>query len=149
MSFNSSLLSNRISAATMLASYSLDVADSYKKVPFHLTPHYIRKIAKAIGIAERTVCRALHQIKRVANFLVTHCRRLRGDFTANNYHICSVISVAAQGVDCAFAKQRTTGMGPERRAKRSPLCAFIVNLKEQLCNLFPRVKVLTKVANKG
>lgn len=110
----------------------------------------IKKIAKAIGIAERTVCRALHQIKRVANFLVTHCKRLRGDFAANNYHICMVVTVKAQRVDCcAFVKQRTTGMGPERRAKRSPLCAFIVNLKEQLCNLFSRVKVLTKVANKG
>lgn len=109
----------------------------------------IRKIAKAIGITERTVCRALHQIRRVANFLVSHCRRLRGDFAANNYHICSVISVAAQGVDCAFVKQRTTGMGPERGSKRSPLCAFIVNLKAQLRNLFSRVKVLTKLANKG
>ena len=108
----------------------------------------IAKIAAAVGVAERTVCRALHQIRRLKEFLVTHCRRLRGDFAANNYHICSVISFIAQGIAGTDVKQRMTGIGPERRSKRPSLCDFLINFKEQLCNLFSRVKVLTKIANK-
>jgi len=38
----------------------------------------ISKLAEAIGVAQRTVSRALHQIRRLKEFLVTHYSRLRG-----------------------------------------------------------------------
>ena len=110
----------------------------------------ISKIAAAVGVAERTVCRALHQIRRLKEFLVTHCRRLRGDFAANNYHLCRVISVAEESCALPGTKQRTTKPGAESEAlKRSPLSAFIVRLKQGLCNLLSGFRVLTKLADKG
>ena len=96
----------------------------------------ISKIAAAVGVAERTVCRALHQIRRLKEFLVTHCRRLRGGFAANNYHLCRVISVAGRECTPSGAKQRTTKHEAENGAlKQSPLSAFVVRLKQGLCNL--------------
>lgn len=110
----------------------------------------ISKIAKAVGVAERTVCRALHQIRRLKEFLVTHCRRFRGDFAANNYHLCRVISVAEESCALPGTKQRTTQPGAESGTlKRSPLSAFIVRLKQDLRNLFSQVWVRTKSADKG
>lgn len=110
----------------------------------------ISKIAAAVGVAGRTVCRALHQIRRLKEFLVTHCRRFRGDFAANNYHLCRVISVAEESCALPGTKQRTTKPGAESEAlKRSPLSAFIVRLKQGLCNLLSGFRVLTKLADKG
>lgn len=110
----------------------------------------ISKIAAAVGVAERTVCRALRHIRWLKEFLVTHCRRLRGDFAANNYHLCRVISVAGRESALPGTKQRTTKPGAESETlKRSPLSALIVRLKQGLCNLFSRVRVLTKSADKG
>lgn len=110
----------------------------------------ISKIAAAVGVAGRTVCRALHQIRRLKEFLVTHCRRFRGDFAANNYHMCRVISVAEESCALPSTKQRTTQPGAESGTlKRSPLSAFIVRLKQDLRNLFSQVWVRTKSADKG
>lgn len=107
----------------------------------------IAKIAEAVGVAERTVCRALHQIRRLGEFLVTHCRRLRGDFTANNYHLCRRVSVAEESYALSNIKQRTTKMETKRKAVWSPLRTFIVRLGQRICKTFSHLRVLTKLAN--
>ena len=110
----------------------------------------ISKIAATIGVAQRTVCRALHQIRCLKDFLVTHCRRTRGDFTSNNYHLCTVISVARTEADIApeGVKQRTTGVGEGASTRVcAPLHAFILRLRAGLHKLFSKAKVMTNSAN--
>ena len=108
----------------------------------------ISKIAAAVGVAARTVCRALHQIRCMKDFLVTHCQRLRGDFTSNNYHLCTVIPVAqAEAIAPLGAKQRTTGMGVESARISAPLHAFILCLRKGLHKLFSGLKAMTNLAN--
>lgn len=110
----------------------------------------ISKIAAAIGVAQRTVCRALHQIRCLKDFLVTHCRRTRGDFTSNNYHLCVVLSVAepADAKASVCVEQRTTGVGEGASTRVcAPLRAFILRLRTGLHKLFSKAKVMTNSAN--
>ena len=109
----------------------------------------ISKIAAAVGVAARTVCRALHQIRCLKNFLVTHCKRVRGDFTANNYHLCVVLPVAElaeEQLDCV--KQRTTKWGYEDQVPGTRLHAFILRLRKGVRKLFSGSRVMTFLANK-
>ena len=108
----------------------------------------ISKIASIIGVTERTVCRALHQIRCLKDFLVTHCKRTRGDFSSNNYHLCQVLSVAEQATTPAYTKQRTTEPKHEAQvACTTGLRALILRLRDGISKAFSKVRVLTKMIN--
>lgn len=107
----------------------------------------ISKISAAIGVAQRTVCRALHQLSRLKEFLVTHCKRIRGDYAANNYHLCVVLPVAEAAVDLPVCtKQRTMERMTGAQRLGAVLCDFIVRLRRFGRKMFPLGKVMTKLA---
>lgn len=114
----------------------------------------ISKIAGAVGVARSTVCRALHQIKQMGDFLVQLCRTAKNVFAANSYYLCTILHCSpVTGQEYAVtpglsAKQRMTYDQPEAvPQKRNPLCAFILRLGKRLRNLFFKRGVVPNLAN--
>lgn len=142
----------KITSASFVIGLYLYVAGSKDRRAFPS----ISKIAGAVGVARSTVCRALHQIKQMGDFLVQLCRTAKKVFAANSYYLCTILhysSVTGQEyavVPGSSAKQRMTYDQPEEAPqKRNPLCAFILRLGKRLRNLFFRQGVVPNLANNG
>ncbi len=92
----------------------------------------IAKIADAVGLSARTVCRTLEKIRHMGEWFVMRCVSRMGDYAANSYHICTVISNAVE--------EKTSDL-------RTPLYTYIISPLSKKSKVFLHNGVMTNSAN--
>lgn len=96
----------------------------------------IAQMAEAIGLSARTICRTLKHIRQMGELFVMHCISRKGDFAANSYHICTVVSHTPY-----------TNKELKTRVLGTPLYAYIIRLMSKKSKVFLHSEVMTKSAN--